>query len=168
MPAMKYGGVAEFCDGVRDQLVRSMTLYCGDQWVAEELAQEALIRAWERWSRVSGMESPEAWTFRTATNLANSWFRRRAAERRAHSRMASAQSHDSDATSATAVRTAVAALADRQRLVVVARYFMDLSVEDTATLLECAPGTVRASTHQAIQRLRTMGLDVDDELQEVQ
>jgi RNA polymerase sigma factor (sigma-70 family) len=82
--------------------------------------------------------------------------------------MPPAQSHDTDATNAAAVRAAVAALADRQRLVVVARFFMDLSVEDTAQLLECAPGTVRATAHQAVQRLRAMGLDVDDELQEVQ
>ena len=53
-----------FCDRVSGRLVGSLTLYGGDRHVAEELAQEALARAWERWSTVSRLDSPEAWTFR--------------------------------------------------------------------------------------------------------
>ena len=167
---MRRGGPAEFCDDIRDRLVRSLTLYCGDRWVAEELAQETLVRAWERWSVVGEAASPEAWTFRTATNLANSWFRRRQAERRAHARLSKEPETGPavDFELRSTVRAAVAALAHRQREVVVARFFMDLSVEATAILLGCAEGTVRATTHQALGRLRALGLDVDDELQEVQ
>ncbi|MGI9017026.1 MAG: sigma factor [Euzebya sp.] len=45
----------------------SLTLFCGDRAAAEEIAQEALVRAWQRWDR---LEHPRQWTYRTAFNLA--------------------------------------------------------------------------------------------------
>ena len=165
---MTAGSAAAFCDDVRDRLVRSLTLYCGDPWVAEELAQDALVRAWERWATVRELASPEAWTFRVAMNLANSWFRRRAAERRAHSRLQDGLAPvEADVATAVAVRSVVAGLPERQRATLVARFYMDLTVEATAELLSCAEGTVRATTHQAVAQLRASGLDVDDVMEEV-
>lgn len=161
---------AEFCGEMRDRLVAWLTLYCGDRMVAEELAQEAIVRAWERWPRVGAMESPEAWTFRTAMNLANSWFRRSRAERRARQRLegAPASAPPADTDVVEAVRAAVRSLPPRQRAVIIARYFLDLDVAGTASLLDCAPGTVKAATHQAVAKLRGMGLIDDDETMEVQ
>jgi RNA polymerase sigma factor (sigma-70 family) len=160
---------ASFCDRVRARLVGSLTLYCGDRGVAEELAQEALVRAWLHWPDVSTMASPEAWTFRTGMNLANSWLRRRGAERRANRRVSAAPplATAGDPDTATAVREAVRALAPRQRAIVIARFFLDLSVEETADLVGCAPGTVKATTSQALARLRTNGLLDDHEPEEV-
>ena len=71
-----------FCDRVSGRLVGALTLYCGDRHVAEELAQEALARAWGRWATVGRTDSPEAWTFRAALDLADSRVPRRRAERR--------------------------------------------------------------------------------------
>lgn len=156
---------AAFCGEIRDRLVRSLTLYCGDRVVAEELAQEALVRVWERWPKVSAMDAPEAWTFRTALNLANSSFRRKQAERRARHRLEQRPvppAPPPDDGTADEVRAAVRALPPRQRAVIIARYFLDLDVAQTATLLDCAPGTVKAATHQAINRLRQTGLIDDD------
>jgi DNA-directed RNA polymerase specialized sigma24 family protein len=59
------------------------------------------------------------------------------------------------------VRSAVSALPDRQRAVIVARFYLGYDVAGTAALLDCAPGTVKAATHQALANLRTSGL-VDD------
>lgn len=156
---------ATFCDEIRGRLVQALTLYCGSRQVGEELAQEALVRAWERWPEVGAMEAPEAWTFRVGMNLANSAFRRRLAERRALARTGGpvAASSDPDVAGATAVREAVAALPPRQRAVIIARYFLDQSVDDTAALLGCAAGTVKATTSQALAALRTRGL-IDDVL----
>ena len=81
------GDVERFCTEIAPRLVGSLTLYCGDHLLAEELAQEALARAIERWARVGAMDSPEAWTYKTAFNLARSSFRRGAAERRAQARV---------------------------------------------------------------------------------
>jgi DNA-directed RNA polymerase specialized sigma24 family protein len=39
--------------------------------------------------------------------------------------------------------------------VVVARFWLNLSVNDAAAFLKCSPGTIKASLHQAIAELRT-------------
>lgn len=67
----------DFCRRMHPRLVRSLALFCGDETVAEEVAQEALGRTWVRWSSVAQMERPEAWLFRVGLHLATSRFRRR-------------------------------------------------------------------------------------------
>ncbi len=52
------------------------------------------------------------------------------------------------------VRALLAQLPDRQREAVVLRFFEDLSVEETATAMNCAQGTVKATVHQALRTLR--------------
>jgi RNA polymerase sigma factor (sigma-70 family) len=53
-----------------------------------------------------------------------------------------------------AVRQALRRLGPRQRAVLVARFYEDLSEEQTAELLGCSTGTVRSQMHRAIARLR--------------
>jgi RNA polymerase sigma-70 factor (ECF subfamily) len=156
-------GYERFCARVGPRLVGSLTLYCGDRLLAEEIAQEALARAFERWGRVGGMASPEAWTYRTAFNFARSSFRRSAAERRARSRMVVMPALP-DATDAIAVRDAVRTLPTRQRAVIVARFYLGLDVAETASVLGCREGTVKAHTFKALANLRAAGLlDVIEE-----
>jgi RNA polymerase sigma factor (sigma-70 family) len=45
-------------------------------------------------------------------------------------------------------------LPQRQREVVVLRFFEELSVEETAAAMDCAQGTVKATLHQALRALR--------------
>lgn len=140
------------------RLVGALTLYCGDPAVAEELAQDALVRARERWSRVSAADRPGAYVHRIAINLANSRFRRRAAERRAVARLAGQERtihHDPCGADGHAVRRAVAALPPRQREAVVRRYFLDESVAEVATAMGIAPSSVKSATHRALEALRT-------------
>lgn len=151
------------------QLVASLTLYCGDRWLAEELAQDALVRARERWDRVAEMASPGAWLHRVALNLANSRFRRRGAERRALRRMGrpNAAVEDPSTTDAVAVRDAVAALPDSQRAALVLRYFADLSVAETAGVMGMTQGSVRSATHRALQALRAeFDVKLDEEVRD--
>lgn len=158
-------GPEEFCDAVRGRLVGALTLATGQRAVAEELAQEALVRAWQRWDRVSRLDAPEAWAVRVGLNLASSWRRRRLAEWRANRRSGTGDvATDDDRAVAVAVREAVASLPARQRAVIVARFFLGYDVATTAAMLDCAEGTVKASTHQAIARLRTLGLVEDEEV----
>jgi RNA polymerase sigma factor (sigma-70 family) len=152
-----------FCTEVRAQLVGVLVLHGHDQPVAEELAQEALVRTWQRWRSI---EYPRAFAVQCAMNLSRSWVRRRIAERRAYAVVESRQGVAVDSTDvamAVAVRGAVAALQRRQREAVVARYFADLSIAETAEAMRCAPGTVQALTAQAIAALRRTGLHIDVE-----
>jgi len=155
--------VAALCDQIRDRLVGSLTLYCGDRAVAEELAQDALVRLWEHWPEVRDMASPEGWAFRVGTNLAGTWYRRKAAERRAYAKVhARLLVVDSDPGDVRGVRDAVRALPERQRAVIVARFYLGYDVAGTAAALGIAPGTVKATTHHAISSLRAAGLvDLD-------
>jgi RNA polymerase sigma-70 factor (sigma-E family) len=146
---------AGFCALVRPSLVGALALHCGDRGVAEELAQEALARTWERWTKVRRMPNPSAWTYRVAFNLATSWFRRRAAETRARQRDQPVAQTLPDHAQAVAVRAAIAALPPRRRTAMVLRYYLDLSVADTAEVMSCSPGTVKALCAQATAVLRT-------------
>jgi RNA polymerase sigma-70 factor (ECF subfamily) len=148
-------GLAAFCRQEHVRLVGALALYVGDRAVAEELAQEALIRLCQHWPRVSGSPSPRAWLHGIAMNLARSWWRRWYAERRALSRHGAAADHaDPDGADVVAVRQAVATLPPRQRQALVLRHYADLAVHDVAAQMGCAEGTVKALTSQAIDSLR--------------
>lgn len=153
--------VERFCHREYPRLYGTLRLYCGDVWLAEELAQEALARAVRHWDTVSRMEAPGAWVHRVAINLANSAFRRSAAERRALRRAPLADSaEDPDNATVVAVRRAVAALPPRQREVVILRFFHDLPVRVAAERMGCAEGTVKGLLFDAIRSLRGQGLEV--------
>lgn len=149
-------------------VVRSMTLYCGDPAVAEELAQDAFARAHQRWPEVEGMRRPDLWVQKVAFNLARSWFRRKAAERRAYTRHGPLQDRVevSDGSAGAAVRQAVAALPGRQREVIIHRFFLDRSVAETASLLAISPNAVKAATFKGVAGLRAV-LGDGVELEEV-
>lgn len=67
---------AAFCAAQHRRLVGLLSLQVGDRHVAEELAQDVLLKVCEHWSELN---DPVAWMHRVAINHANSWFRRRAA-----------------------------------------------------------------------------------------
>jgi len=146
----------DLCVALYPAVYRAIALYAGDRLLAEDLAQETMLRLWRERSRVSDMDRPDRWALRVAFNLAKSRWRRLRVERRDHPRRSVAH-HEAggDLTDALAVRAAVAALPSRQRAAVVLRYFNDLSVADTALVLRCAEGTVKALTSHAITNLRT-------------
>lgn len=155
--------VDDFCHREYGRLFGTLRLYCGDVWLAEELAQEALARLVRNWDQVQRMQSPVGWLHRVAVNLANSSFRRRAAERRALQRAGSsaARYDDPDSPTLVAVREAVRSLPARQREVVILRFFHDLSVRDTAQRMGCAEGTVMGMLSDAVRSLRARGFEVD-------
>jgi RNA polymerase sigma factor (sigma-70 family) len=152
------------CRGVFPRLVSALTLHTGDRELARDLAQEALARAWRDWDRVQHLDAPEAWVFRTALNLASSWFRRvRTARSKAPMLAVVAEEQGSDPAVSMALRDAVGALPRRQRTAVIARYQLDLSITETATAMGCAEGTVRALTAQGTASLRAaLGRDFQE------
>jgi RNA polymerase sigma factor (sigma-70 family) len=155
--------LAAFCEREHPRLVGVLTLYAGDRHVAEELAQDTIVRVIVNWPRVATMESPSAWAYRVALNLANSSFRRALTGRRALTRLAALPASDAptaDTAIAITLRAAVAALPDRQRTALVLRYYADLAPPEVAEIMRCKPGTVWALVHQAIAALRrTPGLE---------
>lgn len=144
-----------FCEDAYADLVSALELHCGDLHRAEEFAQEALIRACQRWDEVGQLESPAGWCYRVGVNLANSHFRRLRIAWRARRRSAEPDVHtDPDTADVLAVRRALDELSDAERRAVVARYFLGMSAPEAAEALGSTPGAVRVATHRAVERLR--------------
>src|SRR5512134_3960126 len=59
----------EFFLAEHERLFQALYLLTGDRYEADDLAQEALLRAYERWDRVGTMDSPIGYVYRTALNL---------------------------------------------------------------------------------------------------
>lgn len=163
--------LAEFCHAEYRRLVGSLSLYCRDRHLAEELAQDALLRVVSNWGTVRDLRSPSGWAHRVAFNLANSYLRRRLAERRATRRLSARtvpHQPDPDTPTAVAVRAAVSGLPRRQRAVIVLRFFADLPVREVSELLGCPEGTVKTLTARALAALRATGLTELTEAADVQ
>jgi RNA polymerase sigma-70 factor (ECF subfamily) len=126
----------------------------GDAGTAEDVAQEAFLRAHQRWHVVSEYDEPGAWVRRVAINLATSFLRRRARELRALVRVQSQRRPDWEMPeSDRQFWAAVRALPRRQAAVIALHYYEDLPISDIATVLEVAEGTVKAHLHKGRQSL---------------
>lgn len=153
-----------FCAVEFPRLVRMLDLLTGDLHVAEELAQETLVRASSHWSKVAVMDAPGAWTWRVARNLATSRWRRTQAARRAAARLGPSPTvhHDADVAEAASVREALQRLGLRDREVLVLRHHLQLTVAETAAELGISEEAVKSRSHRAAGRLRALLDPTDD------
>ena len=138
----------------------------GSRAGAEDIAQEAFLRAYRDWNRVGSYEHQAAWVRRVAANLASSGLRRRLVEARALARLAARREPALDVLPADNADfwRAVRALPPRQAQAVALYYLEDLSIQQTAAVLDCAEGTVRAHLARARSALaRRLGLDAGEE-----
>ena len=155
----RFGPLADLSYRVAYRLV-------GDRSEAEDLAQEALARAYGRWRTVRGHD--EAWVARVTTNLAiGRWRRRRvAAERHAAAGDAALLARgdglpggrpggpaEARVDRVDVVR-ALRALPRRQREVVALRYLADRPEAEVADLLGCSAGAVKQHAHRGLAALR--------------
>ena len=144
------------------KLVALALAMVGDRDAARELAQEALARAYRSWSTVSAYDVPGAWVRRVLMNLVADRHRRAASERRALDRLDPSRTHYEPPEPFDADwRDAVRSLPDRQRAVVALYYLEDRSVDDIASTLDIARGTVKATLASAKRNLRRL-LDEED------
>jgi RNA polymerase sigma factor (sigma-70 family) len=125
-------------------LVRLAALIVDDRHLAEEAVQEAFARLWSRFDRV---RDPEAYVRTSVINECRSLVRRRRVSPRL--RIVSETSSTTDPLD-DALRT----LAPKRRAVVVCRFYLGLSIEETAATLHMSTGTVKSSLHRALHDLR--------------
>jgi len=145
--------IADFeklCETTYEPVANAAFLIVGDRHEALDITQEAFSRALERWDKVAAMSNPQGWVFRVAVNLALS---QRRALRRFIRGVPDEPVPQTD-TPDPALTQALKPLSPAQRAAIVARFYLDLSVDDSARLLGKRPGTVRALTAQGVARLR--------------
>lgn len=135
--------------------VRVILALRGSAVAAEEIAQEAFLRAYLRWAAVSAMDWPGAWVRRVAVNVATSRLRRAGAETRALLRLAGRRGPDLPGIpdDAAAFWAAVRRLPRRQATAVALHYGDDLSVAAIAAVMGCAEGTVKSHLAAGRERL---------------
>ena len=162
--ALADGDEAEFeayvtLDGGR--LLGFALLLAGDYQDAEDLVQVALLRSAGRWP--TARQNPEGYTRTVLVNLARDRWRVR------RRRQPETLIADAALLPSPAARDSAAAVLDRQsllracrllpaaqRAVLVLRFWEDRSIEETAAVLGCSPGTVKSHTHRALRRLRAV------------
>jgi RNA polymerase sigma factor (sigma-70 family) len=148
-------------DGLAAVAYRVAFRILGRRAEAEDVAQEALARAYVRWKRVEGHAEP--WVARVAANQALKVWRRD--QRRAPTAPAEVGT-DTDALTLTRMRLAQAleSLPRRQREVVVLRFLADLSEDAVAAHLGCTRGTVKQHSHRGLSKLRVILADDHSEV----
>jgi len=144
----------DFYQAHRADVFRTAYLMTADREEARDLTQETFVRAFQHWREVSGHERPGAWLQTVVARLAISWRRRQAVRLKQVTAWGDAAPEEVTQADEPVVLQALRGLTPAQRTVVVLRFYADRSVEDVAQTLGKRPGTVKALTAQAIDRLR--------------
>lgn len=134
----------------RVPMVHLATLLVGSPAIAEELVQDAFVAVTRRWE---DLDRPGAYLRTSVVNKCASALRRRAVEDRYRASVHERSDYGIP-EQLIELREALACLSDRQRIVVVLRYFADMPDADIAETLGVRPATVRSLAHRAMGVLR--------------
>jgi len=161
--------------GALDQIVRRhqrgvwrmVRRYVRDDADAFDLTQQVFVRALGAIERFRGEASVRTWLYRIGINLALNHVRDRdrvqAAELDADALAVEAEAPGAllSAERAARLRTAVASLPPKQRLVLELRVYDELSFREVAALADCTENAAKVSFHYAVRRLRSVLADGD-------
>lgn len=138
----------------RADLYGALCLVTRNRHESEELTQDAFVRVLERWDRVSVMEDPRGYLYRTAMNTFRSRYRRALLT----ARRTFGVTRSDDAIAAVDERDAavraLAALSPRQRAAVVLTDLLGYPSEEAARMLGIRASTVRMHTSRAHAALK--------------
>ncbi|HTG48280.1 MAG TPA: sigma-70 family RNA polymerase sigma factor [Actinomycetota bacterium] len=136
------------------RLFGALCLMTGDAAEAEEIAQDAFLRLWERWDRVAVLEDPTGYLFRTAMNVFRSRYRRTL--RGMKRRLEAMPPEDALATveDRDVVVRALRCLTPNQRAAVLLTGYVGLTSEEAGRLLGMKAGAVRTLAARARAEIR--------------
>jgi RNA polymerase sigma-70 factor (sigma-E family) len=153
-------GFEDFVQARSAALFRTALLLTGqDRAAAEDLLQICLERAYRHWGRIGrSSDDPERYARRILVNAANDRWRWLGRRREQSLGAAGSGEATPDRTAQVADRDillrALALLPQRQRTVLVLRFFDDLDDGEIAAVVGCSPGTVRSHISRGLARLR--------------
>ncbi|TCC51067.1 SigE family RNA polymerase sigma factor [Kribbella capetownensis] len=131
-------------------------LLCGDWHRAEDLVQQTFTKIYLVWHRIQRHEAMDSYTRQTLVRTFLSerrrgWFRHESVGPLPTDQAAPSGDR---ADERLVLLEALAKVPPRQRAVLVLRYWEDLSVEQTAAMLDCSAGTVKSQAARGLATLR--------------
>lgn len=141
-------------------LLRYAAMLAGERELAQDVVQDALIRANARWRRISAMDRPESYVKRMITTEYLSWRRRHARRAATLTRWAVALTPGAvvDHAEGTATRSALnqqlATLPAKQRAVLILDFYEGRPDPEIAEILGCSAASVRVYRSRALAALR--------------
>lgn len=139
------------------EAIRLAYLITHDAAFAEDVAQEAFVRVAGRFRHLRSFDTFDAYLRRTVVNLCRSHFRRQKVARAYLARTRAGPITSAalpDLETRDELRSALAALPERQRAALVLRFYLDLSEERTADTLGCSVPAARSLVFRAMATLR--------------
>ncbi|RZT82498.1 RNA polymerase sigma-70 factor (sigma-E family) [Micromonospora violae] len=155
----------EFVAARSAALLRTAYLLTGDWATAEDLLQTALTKTYLAWKRLGGIEAVEPYARRVMVNTSTSWWRRRWHGERPTEVLPERAGVDEieQQLDRDLLWRHLRELPNRQRAVLVLRYYEDMSEAQTAAMLDISLGTVKSQTSRALATLRRrLGADAPD------
>ncbi|MEU5562350.1 SigE family RNA polymerase sigma factor [Micromonospora musae] len=157
-------GFDEFYRGSRQRLLGFVYVLTGNLAEAQDAVQEAYIRAWQRWSTVSGYDDPEAWTRVVASRIAVSRWRSLRSRARAYLRHGAVETTPGPGTETVDVVAALRRLPEEQRTAIALYYLLGMPVAEVARETDAPVGTVKARLSRG--RIALAGLLAVSDLEE--
>jgi RNA polymerase sigma-70 factor (sigma-E family) len=157
MPHRSRESFVEFVVARQRHWLRMAYLLCNDRQFAEDLVQQSLEKLYVVWPKVAAADSPDAYVRKAIVNVYLSETRRmwRRRERPSDDPAAGVVATvDEPPDDRIDLARALSRLPKRQRMVLILRFADDLSVAETAAVMGCAEGTVKAHTSAALKAIR--------------
>jgi len=170
--AADHGEFASFVHATGTQLYRTALLLTGDHHLAEDLTQTTYAKVFGSWRRVHRAENPVGYARTILLNTFLSHRRlRRSGEQPGRTAdvtetladSADGATSDADPSTRVDLLAALARLSPTDRAVLVARYWEDRSITETAADLGLSETAVRTRSKRALERLRPLVLDLSPE-----
>ena len=137
-------GYDDFYRATRGRVVAFLWALTGDLPDAQDAAQEAYARAWQRWSTIGGYSNPEAWVRAVGWRVATSRWRKarnRMVAQRRHGPAGPVPAPNEDTVALT---SALRRLPVQQRTALVLHHIGGLRVEEIARRTSAPVGTVKS------------------------
>ena len=148
---------AVFSERHRDRLYRLAVGWTSDAYLAQDAVQESLARSYTGLGRFRFRSEPATWLYRVCRNICHELQRKQGPLASDSELESLADPEDATRAETGAVprylTRAIAALPQRQRDVVVLRLLDDRSVRDTARIMGCREGTVKAHLAKGLKNL---------------
>jgi RNA polymerase sigma-70 factor, ECF subfamily len=153
-PVSEASRFEEFFEAESWTLFRRLCLVTGNRQEAEEVMQDAFISVLERWDRVSAMENPTGYLYRTAFHVVHKRSRRAARALRDIGLMRQEVDEFAAADDREIVRAALGKLTRRQRAAIVLTELLGYSSEEAAGIMGTRAVTVRVLASQGRAAMR--------------